>query len=68
MLDDVKPKIDFAELNHAAMLAVALAEARLGLVEGGIPIGAAIFARRFCRLLPIIGDQEMTHRIGLCIS
>ena len=25
------------------MLAVALAEARLGLKEGGIPIGAAIF-------------------------
>jgi cytosine deaminase len=43
MLDDIKPKIDFAELNHAAMLAVALAEARQGLAEGGIPIGAAIF-------------------------
>jgi creatinine deaminase len=27
-----------------AMLEVALAEARLGLVEGGIPIGAAVFA------------------------
>ena len=32
-----------AELDHAAMLAIALAEARNGLVEGGIPIGAAIF-------------------------
>src|SRR5579863_7451338 len=32
-----------AELDHAAMLAVALAEARQGLAEGGIPIGAAIF-------------------------
>src|SRR5271167_5131378 len=32
-----------AELDHAAMLAVALAEARKGLDEGGIPIGAAIF-------------------------
>jgi creatinine deaminase len=32
-----------AELDHAAMLAVALAEARNGLIEGGIPIGAAIF-------------------------
>jgi cytosine/creatinine deaminase len=32
-----------AELDHAAMLAVALAEARSGLTEGGIPIGAAIF-------------------------
>ena len=32
-----------AELDHAGMLAVALAEARKGLAEGGIPIGAAIF-------------------------
>jgi creatinine deaminase len=32
-----------SELDHAAMLAVALAEARQGLAEGGIPIGAAIF-------------------------
>lgn len=32
-----------AELNYAAMLDVALAEARKGLEEGGIPIGAAIF-------------------------
>ena len=30
-------------LEYAAMLAVALAEARHGLAEGGIPIGAAIF-------------------------
>src|ERR1700680_1685688 len=30
-------------LDHSAMLAVALAEARKGLAEGGIPIGAAIF-------------------------
>ncbi len=30
-------------LDYAAMLAVALAEARIGLAEGGIPIGAAIF-------------------------
>ncbi len=30
-------------LDYAAMLAVALGEARLGLAEGGIPIGAAIF-------------------------
>jgi cytosine/creatinine deaminase len=29
-------------LDHSAMLAVALAEARNGLAEGGIPIGAAI--------------------------
>jgi creatinine deaminase len=32
-----------AEPDHSAMLAVALAEARKGLAEGGIPIGAAIF-------------------------
>jgi creatinine deaminase len=32
-----------ASIDYAAMLAVALAEARLGLAEGGIPIGAAIF-------------------------
>ena len=31
------------ELNYQEMLAVALAEARKGLAEGGIPIGAAIF-------------------------
>jgi cytosine deaminase len=30
-------------LDYQAMLAVALAEARLGLQESGIPIGAAIF-------------------------
>jgi creatinine deaminase len=30
-------------LDYAAMLGVALAEARKGLAEGGIPIGAAIF-------------------------
>lgn len=30
-------------LDCAAMLAVALAEAQMGLKEGGIPIGAAIF-------------------------
>lgn len=29
--------------NFSAMLAVALAEARQGLAEGGIPIGAAVF-------------------------
>ena len=30
-------------LDYPSMLAVALSEARLGLKEGGIPIGAAIF-------------------------
>ena len=32
-----------AAVEHHAMLAVALTEARKGLAEGGIPIGAAIF-------------------------
>jgi cytosine/creatinine deaminase len=31
------------ESDHSAMLEVAIAEARKGLGEGGIPIGAAIF-------------------------
>jgi len=31
--------------THAAMLEVALQEARQGLAEGGIPIGAALFHR-----------------------
>ena len=30
---------------HEKMLAVAIEEARLGLAEGGIPIGAALFTR-----------------------
>ncbi|MEO8348773.1 MAG: nucleoside deaminase [Acidobacteriota bacterium] len=33
-------------LDDRALLAIALAEARLGLAEGGIPIGAALFDRR----------------------
>jgi creatinine deaminase len=32
-----------AHLDYTAMLAVAIEEARIGLAEGGIPIGAAIF-------------------------
>src|SRR6202171_5032171 len=32
-----------SKLDYQAMLAVAVAEARQGLQEGGIPIGAAIF-------------------------
>jgi len=32
--------------DYAKMLAVALEEARLGLSEGGIPIGAALFDRQ----------------------
>lgn len=34
------------KLDYAAMLQVALAEARQGLAEGGIPIGAALFDRQ----------------------
>lgn len=33
-------------LDYQAMLAVALGEARMGLQEGGIPIGAAVFDDR----------------------
>jgi cytosine/creatinine deaminase len=32
-----------AELDYAAMLQVAIEEAKQGLAEGGIPIGAALF-------------------------
>ena len=32
-------------LDYTVMLAVALSEARKGLAEGGIPIGAALFTR-----------------------
>ena len=33
------------EIDYQAMLKTAIEEARLGLVEGGIPIGAALFDR-----------------------
>ena len=36
-------KADHMSLNHQAMLDVAIQEARLGMAEGGIPIGAALF-------------------------
>jgi len=32
-----------SELNYAAMLEIAIEEAKIGLSEGGIPIGAALF-------------------------
>ena len=38
MIDTINQRSDYA-----SMLAVALAEARQGLAEGGIPVGAAIF-------------------------
>jgi cytosine deaminase len=34
------------ELDHQSMLNVAIEEARAGLAEGGIPIGAALFDRQ----------------------
>lgn len=34
------------QTNYAAMLRTAIEEARLGLAEGGIPIGAALFDRQ----------------------
>ena len=34
------------QIDHRAMLDVALEEARLGLAEGGIPIGAALFSNK----------------------
>lgn len=34
------------DLDYYALLQVAIAEARQGLAEGGIPIGAALFDRR----------------------
>jgi cytosine/creatinine deaminase len=34
------------ELDYHAMLEVAIEEARQGLAEGGIPVGAALFDRR----------------------
>ncbi|HBL27160.1 MAG TPA: tRNA-specific adenosine deaminase [Acidobacteria bacterium] len=40
----MRPSLDTLDLQ--AMLAVALEEARIGLAEGGIPIGAALFDRR----------------------
>jgi cytosine/creatinine deaminase len=40
----MRPSLDTLDLH--AMLAVALEEARIGLAEGGIPIGAALFDRR----------------------
>jgi len=39
----VRPDND--KIDHLSMLDVALEEARLGLAEGGIPIGAALFDR-----------------------
>jgi cytosine/creatinine deaminase len=37
-------------LDYSGMLTIAIAEARTGLAEGGIPIGAAIFNRK-CELI-----------------
>jgi cytosine deaminase len=35
-------KIEFV-MNYGEMLEIAIVEARIGLAEGGIPIGAALF-------------------------
>jgi creatinine deaminase len=39
----VQSAADLPELDHNAMLEVALAEARAGSAEGGVPIGSAMF-------------------------
>lgn len=36
--------IDLSGLDHAALLGVALEEARIGHAEGGVPIGAALYS------------------------
>lgn len=46
--DDMQPIGEGRDLDHpdyASMLEIALQEARQGLAEGGIPIGAALFER-----------------------
>lgn len=48
------------KLDYEAMLEVALAEARRGLEEGGIPIGAAIFDREG-RLLGAGHNRRVQH-------
>ncbi len=47
-------------LDHHSLLAIALAEARLGLREGGIPIGAAIFDQSG-RLLGAGHNRRVQH-------
>ena len=46
MLKSMSTSNSVAALDYSAMLRVALLEARAGLSEGGIPIGAAIFSSR----------------------
>ena len=46
MLESMSTLNSASSLNYSAMLQVALGEARTGLSEGGIPIGAAIFNRQ----------------------
>jgi cytosine/creatinine deaminase len=45
MLGGVMTKMRDEKLDYGAMLQVAIGEARAGLHEGGIPIGAAIFRK-----------------------
>lgn len=42
MLESLRKTMN-KDLNHKEMLAIAVEEARIGLSEGGIPIGAALF-------------------------
>jgi cytosine/creatinine deaminase len=46
MLESMSTSNSVPSLDYSAMLQAALAEARTGLSEGGIPIGAAIFNRQ----------------------
>jgi hypothetical protein len=48
--------------NYQSMLAVALEEARLGLKEGGIPVGAAIFDRTD----KLVSPGHNPYLIALC--
>jgi cytosine/creatinine deaminase len=59
----------FCPVDYSAMLVVALAEARKGLDEGGIPIGAAIFDASggligattvACRTAPLPCTEKLT--------
>lgn len=48
-------------VSYAAMLEVALQQARLGLSEGGIPIGAAIFRRNTGELVSSGRNRRVQH-------
>lgn len=54
------PSGELQPIAHRQMLAVALNEARIGLAEGGIPIGAALF-RADGRLLGAGHNRRVQH-------